>query len=39
MGVAGEPIAAERLQELIAAQGVQPEANEFSRALVEMREE
>jgi hypothetical protein len=39
MSIAGDPIPAERLQELIAAQGVRPEANEFSQAVIDMREE
>jgi hypothetical protein len=39
LGIAGEPIAAERLQEMIAAQGFRPETNEFSQTIIEMREE
>ena len=39
MGIKGEPIPAEKLREMIAAEGVKPEDNEFSRALIEMREE
>jgi hypothetical protein len=39
MGIRGEPVGAVRLQAMIAAAGVKPEDNEFSRGLVEMREE
>jgi len=39
MGVRGEPIGAERVQEMIAACGVRPEDNLFSRGVIEMREE
>jgi hypothetical protein len=39
MGISGEPIGAEKVQEMIAACGVKPEDNEFSRGIVEMREE
>jgi hypothetical protein len=34
-----EPIGAERLQEMMRAEGVDPEKNEFSRGIIEMREE
>lgn len=34
-----EPLSAEEIQELIAAGGVKPEDNLFSRMLIEMREE
>lgn len=39
MGISGEPIGAAKVQELIAAGGVRPEDNEFSRGIIEMREE
>lgn len=39
MGIRGEPIGAERLQEMIAACGIKPEDNVFSREIIEMREE
>lgn len=39
MGITGEPVGAERVQELIAAGGVRPEENLFSRGIIEMREE
>jgi hypothetical protein len=39
MGIHGAPIGAEKVQELIAACGVQPEANTFSQGIIEMREE
>lgn len=39
MGVRGEPIGAEKVQEMIAACGVRPENNLFSRGVIEMREE
>ena len=39
MGIHGAPIGAERVQEMIAACGVQPEANTFSQGIIEMREE
>jgi hypothetical protein len=39
LGISGEPIGAEKVQEMIAACGVNPEDNEFSRGIVEMREE
>jgi hypothetical protein len=38
MGVRGEPIGAEKVQEIIAAGGIKPEDNEFSRGIIEMRE-
>ncbi|MGH9751411.1 MAG: hypothetical protein ACREA2_01385 [Blastocatellia bacterium] len=34
-----EPLTAEEIQKLIAAEGVKPEDNLFSRMLIEMREE
>jgi hypothetical protein len=39
MGIQGEPIGAEKVQEMIAAYGVKPEDNVFSRGIIEMREE
>jgi hypothetical protein len=39
MGIRGRPVGARRLQELIAAAGIRPDDNEFSRALIEAREE
>lgn len=39
MGISGEPIGAEELQHRIAASGVNPEENIFSRGIIEMREE
>jgi hypothetical protein len=39
MGICGEPIGAERVQELMAACGIQAEDNELSRGLIDMREE
>ena len=39
MGIQGRPIGAERIQEQIAAHGVKPEDNIFSRTLLRMREE
>ena len=39
MGIQDQPIGPERVQELIAACGVRPEMNAFSRGLIGMREE
>ncbi len=39
MGISGEPIGAEQLQQLLIAEGINPEDNEFSRGIIEMREE
>jgi hypothetical protein len=39
MGIKGEPIGAEKVQAMIAACGIKPEDNEFSRSIIEMREE
>ncbi|MGH9768029.1 MAG: hypothetical protein ACREAB_11390 [Blastocatellia bacterium] len=39
MGVSGEPVGAEKLQEMMIAEGVNPEDNQFSRGIIEMREE
>ena len=39
MGITEQPIGAEKVQEMIAACGFRPEDNEFSRGIIEMREE
>ena len=39
MNIRGEPIGAESVQAMIAASGVRPEDNAFSRGIVEIREE
>lgn len=39
MGISGEPVGAEKLREMMIADGVNPETNEFSRGIIEMREE
>ena len=39
MGIRGEPIGAEKVQEMIAACKGRPEDNAFSQAIIEMREE
>ena len=39
MGITGEPIGAEKVQEMLAAEGIKPEDNSFSRGIIEMREE
>lgn len=39
MGISGEPISAEELQAMMLADGVDPEDNQFSRGIIEMREE
>jgi hypothetical protein len=39
LGITGRPIGAEKVQEMIAACGVKPEDNEFSRGILKMREE
>jgi len=39
MGVRGEPVGAEEMQEMIAACGVRPEDNILSRGIIDMREE
>lgn len=39
MEITGEPIGAEKVQEILAAEGVKPEKNSFSRGIIEMREE
>lgn len=38
-GIQGEPMGAEKLQELMLAEGVNPESNELSKGLIETREE
>jgi hypothetical protein len=39
MGIQGEPIGAEKVQQLIAAGGANPEDAAFSREIIAMREE
>jgi len=39
LGISGEPIGAGKLRAMIEAEGVNPEDNEFSRGIIEMREE
>jgi hypothetical protein len=39
MGISGEPIGAEALQQMMIADGINPADNEFSRGIIEMREE
>lgn len=39
MGIDAKPIGAEKVQELLAAEGVRPEDNFLSRGIIEMREE
>jgi hypothetical protein len=39
MNIRGEPIGAESVQAMMAASGVRPEDNAFSRGIVEIREE
>lgn len=39
LGISGEPIGAEKVRAMIEAEGVKPENNEFSRGIIEMREE
>jgi hypothetical protein len=34
-----KPVGAEKLQEMMLADGIDPNANEFSRGIIEMREE
>ena len=38
MGISGEPIPAEELQARMVRNGIQPEGNEFSSAIIEERE-
>jgi hypothetical protein len=39
LGITGEAIGPEKVQAMIAASGIRPEDNEFSRGIIEMREE
>ncbi len=39
MGISGEPVGAEKRREMMIAEGVDPEDNQFSRGIIEMREE
>ena len=39
LGISGEPIGAEKLQQMMLADGINPEENQFSRGIIEMREE
>lgn len=39
MGITGEPIGAEKVQEMLAAEGIDTEDNACSRGIIEMREE
>jgi hypothetical protein len=39
MGIRGEPIGAEKLQQMMLAEGIKPEENILSRGIIEMREE
>jgi hypothetical protein len=39
MGIRGEPVGAEKVQERLGACGVRPEDNVFSQGIIEMREE
>ena len=39
VGITGEPIGAKKVQEMLAAEGVKPEENSFSRGIIKMREE
>lgn len=39
MGITGEPIGAEQVQEMMRACGMQPDDNAFSRDIIAMREE
>lgn len=39
MGISGEPVGPKKLREMMLADGVSPEDNEFSRGIIEMREE
>ena len=39
MGLTGEPIGAEKVQEMMRACGMRPDANEFSQGIIAMREE
>ena len=39
MGITGEPIGAEKVQEMMRACGMKPDVNEFSEGIIAMREE
>ena len=39
MGISGEPVGAEKLQEMMAACGIKPEDNALSAEIITMREE
>lgn len=39
MGIAGEPVPPQQLRAMMAASGIKPEDNLFSRGILEMREE
>lgn len=39
MGVSGQPIGAKALRQMMIAEGINPEDGEFSRGIIEMREE
>ena len=39
MGITGEPIGSEKVQEMMRACGMQPNANEVSQRIIAMREE
>lgn len=39
IGFKGKPIGAKKLKERMLAEGFDPESNEFSRGIIEMREE
>ena len=39
MGITGEPVGAEQVQEMLRACGVQPDDNAFSQGIIAMREE
>src|SRR5262249_31950158 len=39
MGITGEPVGHEKLREMMAASGINPEDNFFSREIIAMREE
>ena len=39
MGITGEPTGAEKVQEMMRACGMKPDANEFSEGIIAMREE
>ena len=39
MGISGQPVGAEKLQEMMAACGIKPEDNALSREIIAMREE